>query len=58
MKIGRIAIRGHPRQKIRQPHFSTDKLDVVAHDYNPSYGGSLTRSITIQAGLGKTKPNK
>jgi hypothetical protein len=42
MELGRVAVQGQPRQKVH-------KLGVAVHTCHPSYSGSITRRIIIQA---------
>jgi hypothetical protein len=43
-KIGRIEVRGQPRQKGRDP-ISTNKIDMVVCTCHPSYTGTINRRI-------------
>jgi hypothetical protein len=41
------AIPGQKKNSYHDP-VSQNKPDVTAHSYNPSYSGSISRSITVQ----------
>jgi hypothetical protein len=46
MKIS-ISILGQPGQKISETPISTNRSDMVVHNYNPSYAGGLSRRVII-----------
>jgi hypothetical protein len=49
-----------PGKKVSETsyHKTKEKWDVVKHNYNPSYEGSISRRIEIQAGQSKNmRPN-
>jgi hypothetical protein len=45
--MGRVAVRGQPRQKVSNTPVSTIKLDTVVHIYIPSYIGSIGRRVMV-----------
>jgi hypothetical protein len=53
-EIERIMVQGHARQNIIS-NFNFKKLSMVLYVCNPSYAGSRSRRIVVQAGLAKTK---
>jgi hypothetical protein len=50
-EIGRIMVKTSLGKK--QDPFSTNKLGVVVHVFNPSYTGGTNKKIPGQAGQGK-----
>jgi hypothetical protein len=47
VEIRRITVQGPFRKKASKISISTNKLDIVAHIFNPSYAGGVGKRIAV-----------